>query len=143
MLTISEARMASVMSLFFPPPDDPGPYDPRASVLEPNPSPWRLGPHPEPWHYATVIGLVRTARALEASNKGAGSSFLQTVFDDPDDWCPTYPHRPRPKPHHLDESELLVVGATFVALADGIPEADLAGAAREGGAKLMERGAGG
>jgi hypothetical protein len=137
MLTVSEARLASMVSLFFPNPDDSGPYDPRALVLG------RLEPNPSPWHLATIVELIKTARALEASNAGAGASFIERVLEDPDDWCPTYPHRPRPKPHHLDPDELLGIGATFVALADGIPEQQLAGIAREGGAKLMAQASGG
>ena len=146
MISISEGRLAAVLSRFFPNPDDPGPYNPHAHVLEPNPLPWRhIEPDPSPWRQVVAVaGLIRGARLVEATSKGSGAGFLRTVFDDPDNWCPTLPrpHFPTPpQPPRLDELDFITIGAAFVALADGIPESDLADAAREGGGELMARGA--
>ena len=144
MISMSEARLADMLSRYFPAPDDVGPYNPRAALEAPALlARHRAGPDPSPWRqFVAVVEIVRVAALLEASSAGAGSAMLKAVMRDPEDWCGTgKPHGPIPPRPHLDGIDLITIGASFVTLAEGVTNAAVAAAAREGGAALMSRGA--
>ena len=140
MISVSEQLLASFVAQFlFPDPDDPGPFNPRALTHEPDPSPWSVA-----FHQAAVVAeIVNSARLLEAGSSGAGIGALRKVLDDPDNWCPTGPRYPRPPKPHLNDVDLLTIGAAFMALASRVPEEQIASLAAEGGARLMAKASGG
>jgi hypothetical protein len=88
-----------------------------------------------------VAEILSAARFLDVATPGAGARVLEAVFDDPDEWFGTAsPHGPGTPQYRLIETDLIIVDAAFLSLAEGVTNAKMADVARRGGAALMAKG---
>lgn len=123
-ITISKSAFAALISsLYYPNPDDPGPYGPGGSVMGEAVS--RFRPPPQPWRADIAVNAIveRVMNQYQAAAiLGAEGRALEVmggyVSDVVDDWCPTRPKIPKwPFPPRRNGGfiaiELLAAGAQF------------------------------
>jgi hypothetical protein len=130
--SVSRQAMISMVSgliAYYPDPDSDAPLGPwgpivrkaraLAMMYDPQPLPWRaaaLNPQPLPPRAAFAVALaeeVAERAVLIGAGDKAGNSGSTYIDEFVDFWCLT-----PPRPHKRHPTELLIVGTTFLRLAE-------------------------